>query len=134
MSRMIFVNLPVNDLPRARQFWEALGFSFNPQFSNDSGACLVFDENIFAMLLVPTFFQTFTPRPVADGSAATEVITAVQVESRDAVDTLIGKALANGGGEPRPAQDHGWMYSRTMADLDGHLWEWVWLGEPPPAV
>ncbi len=133
MSRMIFVNLPVNDLPRSRAFWEALGFHFNPQFSNEQGACLVFDENIFAMLLVPSFFQTFTPRPVADGSAATEVITAVSVESREAVDALIEKALANGGNEPRAAQDLGWMYNRAMIDLDGHLWEWVWLGQPPEA-
>lgn len=133
MSRMIFVNLPVNDLPRSRAFWEALGFSFNPQFSNEEGACLVLDDNIFVMLLVPQFFQTFTPRPLADAAQATEVITALSAESREEVDRLVETAVANGGSEPRPAQDHGWIYNRAITDLDGHIWEWAWLGEPPPA-
>jgi uncharacterized protein len=133
MSRMIFVNLPVNDLPRSRNFWEALGFTFNPQFSDDNAACLVIDDNIFAMLLVPHFFQTFTPRPVADATKSTEVLIAFSVESRDAVDNLVETALAHGGSEPRPVQDHGWMYSRAMADPDGHIWELTWLGEPPAA-
>lgn len=127
MSRMIFVNLPVRDLARTRAFFAALGFSFNEQFSDEKAACMVIDDNIFAMLLVLPFFQTFTPRTIADAHQVTEVLTALSAASREAVDTMVDTAVAQGGSEPRPAQDHGWMYSRAFADLDGHIWEIAWM-------
>lgn len=131
MSRMIFVNLPVTDLPRSRAFWEALGFSFNPQFSNEKGACLVIDDNIFAMLLVPDFFKGFTPHPLVDASQATEVLISITAESREAVDNILEKVVANGGREARPPQSENSMHIRSFADPDGHIWEWAYMGESP---
>ncbi|WP_313319244.1 VOC family protein [Stenotrophomonas sp.] len=121
--QMIFVNLPVRDLPASRAFFGALGYSFNPQFSDENAACMVVSDSIFVMLLVEPFFQTFTPKPLGDGRKQTEVIIALSADSRDAVDQLLAKALAAGGAEPMPARDYGFMYQRGFEDLDGHLWE-----------
>ena len=131
MVQQIFVNLPVHDLPRAKAFFEALGFAFNPQFTNDSGACLVLGDNIFAMLLTREFFATFIDRPVADTRAQAAAIVCVAVESRERVDELVARARAAGATVGRPAQDSGFMYGHGFEDLDGHVWELVHLSGTP---
>ena len=119
----IYVNLPVKDLAVTRTFWTSLGFQFNEQFSNDKAVCLVLNEgSMYAMLLTHEFFAGFTTRSVADGSS-TQVILAVEVESREKVDAIVRAALANGGTRYREAADHGWMYYDSFADPDGHQWE-----------
>jgi len=128
---MIFVNLPVRDLDASRAFFAALGFTFNPQFSNDQGACMVVSDSIFVMLLVEPFFQTFTTTPISDARAQTEVITCLSAGSRQAVDAQVDKAIAAGGSEPMPARDLGFMYQRGFQDLDGHLWEIAWMEGAP---
>lgn len=131
MARQIFVNLPVKDLARSVAFFEGLGFSFNPRFTDDKGSCMVVDENIFVMLLTESFFGTFTSRPVSDASRATEVLVCLSCESRTEVDDLVAKAVACGGKAPRPSQDHGFMYQHGFEDPDGHIWELVYMsGEP----
>jgi predicted lactoylglutathione lyase len=132
--RDIFVNLAVKDLPRSRAFFESLGYSFNPQFSNDLGACLVLGANLYAMLLTEPFFQGFTKKPVADAKAVTEVLVCVSCESREQVDELVRRALAAGGQAPNPSQDHGFMYGHGFEDLDGHQWElsYMDMSQLPP--
>ncbi len=125
MNRMIFVNLPVQDLPRSRAFFEALGYHFDPEFSNDQGACCVISEHIHAMLLTEPFFKTFTKKEIVDARRATEVLLCLSCESREEVDALVAKAVAAGGRTPSEPQDHGFMYSHAFEDLDGHVWELV---------
>ena len=133
MHQQIFVNLPIKDMQRSRTFFESLGYQFNPQFSNDRGACLVLGENLHAMLLVEEFFQTFTDKAIADARQTTEVLVCLSCDSREQVDTLVTKALAAGGQAPRPPQDHGFMYGHSFEDLDGHVWELVAMFGTPPA-
>jgi predicted lactoylglutathione lyase len=136
MARKIFVNLPIQDMERSQAFFRQLGFSFNPQFTNEQGACMVISEDIFTMLLVQPFFQTFTKKPVADAKKTTEVLVCLSCDSREEVDTLVRKALAAGGTAPNAPQDHGFMYSHGFEDLDGHVWELVWMdpaAQPPQA-
>jgi uncharacterized protein len=126
--RIVFVNLCVRDLPRAVTFFEALGFAFDPRFTNAQGACLVIAENAsYAMLLSEPFFRTFTKREPCDTARSTEALTCIMVESREAVDALCDRALAQGGAEAMPPQDHGAMYGRSFYDLDGHHWEVGWM-------
>jgi predicted lactoylglutathione lyase len=134
MHKQIFVNLPVRDLARSRAFFSSLGFDFNPQFSNEAGACMIIGENIFAMLLTEPFFRGFTTKPLADARECTEVLTCLSCESRAEVDALVAKAIAAGGRAPNPTQDHGFMYGHGFEDLDGHLWELAWMdpGAMPP--
>jgi predicted lactoylglutathione lyase len=135
MARKIFVNLPVRDLERSKAFFSALGFSFNPQFTNEQGACMVISEDIYAMLLVEPFFQTFTKKPVSDGRS-TEVLVCLSCDSRDEVDALVRKAVAAGATTPNAPQDHGFMYGHGFEDLDGHGWELMWMdpsAAPPHA-
>lgn len=132
MHKQIFVNLPIADMAKSQAFFKALGYSFNPDFSNDKGASLVLGENLFAMLLVHDFFRTFIDKPVADAKQSTEVLVCLACDSREQVDTLVAKALAAGGKAPRPPQDHGFMYGHGFEDLDGHLWELVYMSGPPP--
>ncbi len=127
MTTKIFVNLPVKDLPRSRSFFESLGYSFNPQFSNDQGACLVISDTIYAMLLTEPFFQTFTKKPISDAKKSTEVLICLSCESKAEVDTLVAKALAGGGAAPNAKQDYGFMYSHGFEDLDGHVWELMYM-------
>ncbi|HVZ44799.1 MAG TPA: VOC family protein [Ramlibacter sp.] len=127
MARKIFVNLPVRDLQRSQAFFKALGFSVNPQFTNEQGACMVISGDIFAMLLVEPFFQTFTNKPLADAARSTEVLVALSCDSREEVDTFVKKALAAGGTSPMKPQDHGFMYGHGFTDPDGHMWEVVWM-------
>ena len=137
MARQIFVNLPVKDLPRSKAFFESLGFAFNPQFTNEQGACMVISEGSnYAMLLAEPFFQGFTKKPVADATKSTEVLVCLSCESRDEVDELVRKAIAAGGRAPNPVQDHGFMYGHGFEDLDGHVWEVMWMdpnAAPPQA-
>ncbi len=119
----LYINLPVADLKRTRAFWSALGFSFNEQFSDDKGLCLVLNEgSIYCMFLKHEFFATFTHKPVADGST-TQVLIAIETSSRENVDAIVAKALAHGGIRYRDGADHGWMYYDCFADPDGHQWE-----------
>jgi predicted lactoylglutathione lyase len=136
MHKQIFVNLAVADLPRSKAFFESLGLAFNPQFSNDQGACLVLGDNIFAMLLVKDFFKTFTGKPLVDPREATEVLLCLSCESRAEVDAIVAKAVAAGGTAPRTPQDHGFMYGHGFEDLDGHIWElgYMDMAAAPPQM
>jgi predicted lactoylglutathione lyase len=125
MHKQIFVNLPVSDLKKSMTFFKALGLSFNPAFTNDQAACLVIGENIYAMLLVEDFFRTFTSKEIVDAKRSTEVLVCLSCESRAEVDDLVAKAIAAGGIAPREPQDHGFMYSHSFEDVDGHTWELV---------
>jgi|EP01034_Spumella_vulgaris_P036445 predicted lactoylglutathione lyase len=132
MNKQIFVNLPVKDLPRSKDFFAALGYTFNPQFTNDQGACMVISENIFTMLLTEEFFKTFLNRPLSSAHESAQVINCLSCESREEVDTTVAKAVAAGGATLREPQDMGFMYSHGFSDLDGHLWELVFMD--PSAV
>ena len=127
MSRLIFVNLPVADLPAAKAFYEALGATNNPTFTDETAACMVFSETIHVMLLTHEKFAQFTPKKIADAHETSEVLICISADSREAVDDITGKALAAGGREPREPQDYGFMYSRSFEDLDGHIWEPMWM-------
>jgi predicted lactoylglutathione lyase len=128
MSKQIFVNLPVKDLDKSKAFFNALGYHFNPQFTNEKGACMVIaDGSIYAMLLTEAFFATFIDKPIVQAKEATEVLVCLSCDSREEVDDLVAKAVAAGGRTPRPAQDHGFMYAQAFEDLDGHIWELVWM-------
>lgn len=127
MHKQIYVNLPVDDLPKSIAFFRALGLSFNPQFTNDSGACLEIGENIYAMLLVKPFFKGFTGKPIADAKTTTECLLCLSCESRAEVDALVAKAVAAGGTAPRAPLEHGFMYGHGFEDLDGHIWELAYM-------
>ena len=126
--RMIFVNLPVADLPRSVAFYEAIGGTRNARFSDDTAACMVFSEAVHVMLLTHPKFGGFTPRPVADARAASEVLLCISCDSRTEVDRMVEAAAAHGGGaDPGPKQDYGFMYGRSFEDPDGHIWEPMWM-------
>jgi uncharacterized protein len=127
MSTKIFVNLPVKDLDRTVAFFTALGFRFNPQFTNEKATCMIISEEAFVMLLVEPFFKGFTPKPVADATKSTEVLLCLSADSRADVDQMVAKAVAAGGKTPTPPQDHGFMYQHGFEDLDGHLWEVAYM-------
>ncbi|QCB48122.1 VOC family protein [Hydrogenophaga sp. PAMC20947] len=127
MFRQIFVNLPVKDLARSKAFFESLGLSFNPRFTNEQGACLEIAENIFAMLLVEPFFQGFTQKPISDAHQSTEVLIALSLDSRAAAEEVVRKAVVAGATTPNPPKDHGFMFQHGFADLDGHQWEVFWM-------
>lgn len=130
MARMIFVNLPVADLARATAFYEATGFTKNPMFCDETTAnCMALSESIFVMLLTHEKFRQFTPKAVADARTASEVLLCVNAESREGVDALVDQAVAGGGkADPCPKQEHGgFMYGRSYEDLDGHIWEVMWM-------
>jgi predicted lactoylglutathione lyase len=132
--RMIFVNLPVKDLEKSKSFFTALGFSINPQFTNDDAACVVIDENIFAMLLTEPFFQGFLAETsqIADAAKTTEVLTCLSCANKEEVDALADKALAAGGSFWKEPMDMGFMYGRSFQDPDNHVWELNWMD--PAAV
>lgn len=132
MVSNVFINLAVRDLARTKAFFEALGFAFNPQFTDDNAACLVLGPSSYAMLLHEPFFKTFISNELVDARTHTEALIAIQLESRAAVDALMTAVLAHGGTEPRPPQDHGFMYQRTFHDLDGHHWEPFWIDPAGP--
>lgn len=123
MNRKIFVNLPVKDLPKSMDFFKALGFAFNPQFTGDNFACMVIGENIFSMLLTEEHFKTFTPKAIADATKTSEVLLAIDCEDRAKVDEMVEKAVAAGGSTYAEPRDLGFMYQHGFEDLDGHIWE-----------
>jgi predicted lactoylglutathione lyase len=132
VHKQIFVNLPIADMAKSKAFFTALGYSFDPNFTNDQGASLVLGENLYAMLLVREFFATFIDKPIADAHKSTEVLVCVSCDSREQVDSLVAKAIAAGGKAPRKRQDHGFMYGHGFEDLDGHIWELVHMAGTPP--
>jgi uncharacterized protein len=119
----IFVNLPVADLDKSKDFYTRLGFSINEQFTDENASCVVISDAIYVMLLTQEFFRRFTPKSIVDARSATETINAISASSRAGVDELADRALAAGGSQTNPPQDEGYMYSRSFSDLDGHLWE-----------
>ena len=129
MATQIFVNLPVKDLDKTVQFFTKLGFTFNPRFTDENATCMIVGKDIFVMLLVETFFKTFTKKEICNTAKDTEVILALSAESREKVDRMISKAIEAGGRESREPQDYGWMYGRGFQDTDGHLWEILYMDE-----
>ena len=127
MSQAIYLNIVVRDLPKSRIFFEALGYSFNENFSNEEAAGLVISESIYAMLHTETSFKRFTRKSVVNSHSNTEAIFALQFDSKEQVDSLISKAVTAGGKEYRETEDHGFMYGRSFEDLDGHIWEAFWM-------
>src|SRR5687768_10152807 len=123
MATQIFVNLPVKDLKRSVAFFTKLGYTFDPQFTDDNATCMIVGDNIFVMLLVESFFKTFTTKAICDATRSTEVLLALSAESRAKVDDLVAKAAAAGGTTPTEPKDHGFMYQHGYQDLDGHVWE-----------
>jgi predicted lactoylglutathione lyase len=128
MATNIFVNLPVKNLEKTKEFFLKLGYTFNQQFTDEKAASLVISETIYAMLITEPFFKTFIPnKEIADTSKTKEVLLALSVDSRQQVDELADKAIAAGGKNFRNPEDHGFMYARSFEDLDGHVWEVFWM-------
>lgn len=128
MATSIFVNLPVKNLDKTKEFFSTLGYTFNKQFTDEKGACLVISENIYAMLITEPFFKSFIPNnEISDTSKTKEVLLALSTDSKQQVDDLTSKAIAAGGKKFRDAEDHGFMYARSFEDLDGHVWEVFWM-------
>lgn len=127
MPKLIFVNLPVADLERSIAFYQALGAEQDHQFSDDTGACMVFSDTIHVMILTHDKFRQFTPKRIADAHETSEMLIALSADSRAEVDEFVARAIAAGGREARPAEDHGWMYGRAFEDPDGHIWEPFWM-------
>jgi uncharacterized protein len=129
MTTQIFVNLPVKDLNETVDFFTKLGFAFNPQFTDENATCMIVNNDIFVMLLVEKFFKTFTKKELCDTIKDTEVIVALSTESREKVDQMINNVIEAGGKEHRKPQDHGWMYGRSFEDINGHLWEVIYMNK-----
>jgi predicted lactoylglutathione lyase len=128
MATRIFINLPVKDLEKTKEFFFKLGYSFNKQFTDEKAASLVISENIYAMLITEPFFKTFIPdKEIADTGKTKEVLIALSTDSKQQVDELVEKAIAAGGKKFREPEDHGFMYARSFEDLDGHVWEVFWM-------
>jgi predicted lactoylglutathione lyase len=132
MATNIFVNLPTADLERSKAFYTALGAGISPQFTDDNAACIVWDDNVYFMVLKREFFATFTDKPIANPHEVAQVSVAFSRDSRDDVDAILAKGLEAGGVEPRPAQDYGFMYSRDLDDPDGNSLGFVYM--TPEAV
>ncbi len=132
MATKIFVNLPVKNLDRSVEFFTKLGFSFNAQFTDETATCMVVSEDIFVMLLTEAKFKEFTPNPICDATKSTEVLVCLSSESREEVDKMIRNAVAAGGTTYNEPQDYGFMYSHGFQDLDGHIWEIMFM--EPSAV
>ena len=123
MAMKIFVNLPVKDLKKSIDFFTQLGFTFNPQFTDETATCMIVREENFVMLLTEEKFKAFTPKPICDATKSTEVLLALSLESRAKVDEIVRNAVAAGGTTYKEPQDHGFMYAHGFQDLDGHIWE-----------
>lgn len=132
MATKIFVNLPVKDLPSSMNFFTAIGYTFNQQFTNDTAACMVISEDIYTMLLTKEKFKTFTPKAICDATKSTEVLVCLSCETRAQVDEIVAKAVAAGGSTYNAPQDYGFMYGHGYQDLDGHIWELMYMD--PSAV
>ena len=129
MPTQIFVNLPVQDLKNSMRFYEALGYQHNPQFTDETAACIVISDTIYVMLLTHAKFKDFTPKPIADATKVSEVLLCLSCESRESVDGMVSKALAAGGSKSQEPKDYGFMYQHSFQDPDGHMWEVIWMNQ-----
>ena len=127
MTTKIFVNLPVKDLKRSMEFFTKLGYKFNPQFTDETAACMIVSDDIYVMLLTHPKFKEFTPKAICDATKSTEVLVCLSCESRDNVNDMVGKAVAAGGMTYAPSKDYGFMYQHGFQDLDGHIWELIYM-------
>jgi predicted lactoylglutathione lyase len=127
MGTKIFVNLAVKDLKRSRDFFAKVGFTFNPQFTDQTAACMIISDDIFAMLLTEEKFKEFTKKEIADATKTTEVLTCLSMDSKEKVNSIVDTALKAGATEAREPMDYGFMYGRSFNDLDGHIWEIIWM-------
>lgn len=127
MATQIFVNLPVKDLQKSIEFFTQLGFKFDAQFTDETATCMIVSQDIFVMLLTHNRFKTFTPNAICDATKSTEVLLCLSAESRAAVDDMIRKAVAAGGKSHSEPQDHGFMYGHGFQDIDGHIWEVMYM-------
>lgn len=133
MAKQIFINLPVKDLNRSMEFYSKLGYTFNPQFTDEKAACMLVGENIFCMLVVESYFSTFTEKEIIDAHKQVETLIALSAEDRAEVDDHISKVTEAGGKVLGKTQDYGWMYYRAYLDLDGHHWEIVYMDPKGPS-
>lgn len=129
MATKIFVNLAVRDLKRSIEFFTALGYQFNPQFTDETATCMIVADDIFVMLLTEEKFKAFTPKVLCDAKKSTEVLVCLSCDSREAVDEMVGKAVAAGGATYNEPQDFGFMYTHGYEDPDGHIWELIWMDQ-----
>lgn len=127
MATKIFVNLPVKNLARSIEFFTKLGFAFNPQFTDDTAACMIVAEDIFVMLLTEEKFKSFTPKEICDARTSTEALICLSADTREKVNEMVRKAVAAGGSIYNEPQDHGFMYGHGFQDLDGHIWEVIFM-------
>ena len=127
MATQIFVNLPVKNLNKSIEFFTQLGYTFNPQFTDETATCMIVSNDIFVMLLTEAKFKMFTPKPICDATLSTEVLICLSCESRAEVDEMVKKAVAAGGTTYNEPQDHGFMYAHGYQDLDGHIWELIYM-------
>ena len=127
MSRQVYINLAVRDLPASKAFWSQLGFEFNPKFTDDKAACMIINDDALVMLLDEPFFKSFTKRQPVDTTTATEALLALSCNSRAEVDEMVRRAIDGGGSHAMDPQDHGFMYGWSFYDLDGHHWEVLWM-------
>lgn len=132
MSTKIFVNLPVKDLDRSIKFFTQLGYTFNPQFTDETATCMIISEDIFVMLLTEAKFKLFTPKAICDATKNTEVLVCLSCDSRAEVNDRVRKAVAAGGTTYNEPQDHGFMYGHGYQDLDGHIWELIYMEPGAP--
>lgn len=128
MATQIFVNLPVKNINKSIEFFTQLGYTFNPQFTDETATCMIVSNDIFVMLLTEDKFKTFTPKPICYATLSTEVLICLSCESRAEVDEMVKKAVAAGGTTYNEPQDHGFMYAHGYQDLDGHIWELIYMG------
>lgn len=129
MATKMFVNLAVKDLQKTMEFFGKLGFTYNYQFTDEKAACMIINNDGYAMLLTEPFFKNFTKKDIVDAHKNTEVLLSISVEIRNDVDQMLDTALSMGATEAREPQDHGFMYGRSFNDLDGHIWEVIWMDE-----
>ncbi|HEY2573423.1 MAG TPA: VOC family protein [Verrucomicrobiaceae bacterium] len=133
MNQQVFINLPVADLTKSRAFYQALGYDFNEQFSDDTAACVVISQHIHVMLLTHPKFRQFTPKAICDSTKFTEVLNCLSCSSREEVDQCVARAVSGGGSTYADAKDYGFMYQHSFQDPDGHQWELIHLSAMPPA-
>lgn len=127
MKTDIFINIAVKDLQKAKAFFSTLGFTYNMQFSDEKAACMILNEQAYVMLLQENFFKGFTRKEIVNAHRSTEVLLAISADSREGVNEFVDKAIALGATEAVEPQDHGFMFSRSFSDLDGHIWEVIWM-------
>ncbi len=128
-KKQIYINLPVKNLQKSIDFFTALGFTFNPQFTNENATCMIISDEIFVMLLMEDFFKTFISKDISDTDKTSEVILAITAESKNAVNEIVNKALSSGASKSKEPEDNGWMYGWGFQDPDGHLWEVFYMEE-----